>query len=38
MCINVVSKYPEDEYETKTIIVEIIVTFKVFSKIVQFEK
>lgn len=38
MCINVVLKYPENEYETNTVIVEIILTIKVFSKILQFEK
>lgn len=35
---NVLSKYYENGYETKTITVEITPTSKVFSKIVQFEK
>lgn len=35
---NVLSKYYKNRYETKTITVEIILTSKVFSEIVQFEK
>lgn len=35
---NVLSKYYENRYETKTITVKVILTSKVFSEIVQFEK